>query len=113
MRRRRLALLAHLLAVARAERRQEVVEALERAVGAVVPVELHGQPRQVAGAARARLLGLGAEQEVDRRDALVVGDLPDAAQQLGGHGRRVGVRGARAGAGPVTGVNGIAATSFG
>ena len=44
---RALALLAHLLAVARAERREVVVEALERALRAVVPVELQAEARQV------------------------------------------------------------------
>src|SRR6185369_16483225 len=78
---RRQALLAHLLAVARAELAQVVVEALVGAAGPVLPVELHAEARGVAAGLQPLLLVFGAEKEMDRRDALVVGGGAQAVQQ--------------------------------
>ena len=112
--RRHPALLAHLLAVLRAKRRQVVLEALERAPRAVVPVELHAEAREVAARGEHLFFGVGAEEKVDRRGLLVLGDLAHAPEQRRDDRRRVDVRRVESGSRrPVAGVKGIAATSLG
>ena len=90
--RRHPALLAHLLAVLRAKGRQVVLEALERAPRAVVPVELHAEAREVAARGQDLFLSVGAEEKVDRRGLLLLGDLAHAPEQRRDDRRRVDVR---------------------
>jgi hypothetical protein len=74
----RLALLADRLALARRQRRQEIVEA---AVAVVVPVVLPAEPQEPAMLAEALPVGLGAIGGVDRADVIVASDLGQHVDQ--------------------------------
>jgi hypothetical protein len=97
---RPLAFLAQLLALARLELAEEVVE---RAVAAVVPVELQAGAREEPGLGELGLFVAGAEQPVDRRALGVVGDRADRGDQRRASRMRW----------PVAGVAGAAITSLG